>query len=127
MLQDKNAARIVVEVMPLTFQEELADMLAEFSGSNPDIQMRIIERENQESLARLRRGEIDLAIMRYEGEEEHLRVIPILSNKMILAVAGRRASSPSARPRRCTKSAWSCWPPMGCPPSARALSCGSTP
>ena len=73
--------------MPLTFQEELADMLAEFSGSNPDIQMRIIERENQESLARLRRGEIDLAIMRYEGEEEHLRVIPILSNKMILAVA----------------------------------------
>ncbi len=85
-LQSKNAAHMVVEVMPLTFQEEIADMLADFSQDHSEIRMRILEKENQETVTRLRRGEIDLGIMRYEGDDEQLRVIPMLSNRIILAV-----------------------------------------
>lgn len=83
----KMATNIVVEVMPLTFQYEIADMLAEFTRRNPDIRMRIIERENRETISRLKHNEIDLAIMRYEGKDDNLRIIPVLSNKMILAVS----------------------------------------
>lgn len=86
-IQAKKLVHIVAEVMPLTFQEEIADMLAEFSQSHPEIRMRIMERENQETLSRLKRGEIDIAILRYEGEDEYLRAIPVVSNKIILAVA----------------------------------------
>lgn len=82
-----NAAHIVVEVMPLTFQRELADMLAEFTRRNPDIRMRIIERENQDAVRRLKHKETDLVIMRYEGKDDQLTVVPIISNKMILAVS----------------------------------------
>ncbi|MCI8651505.1 MAG: LysR family transcriptional regulator [Oscillospiraceae bacterium] len=98
-LRGKKAAHMVVEVMPLTFQEEIADMLADFSQDHSEIHMRILEKENQETVARLKRGEIDLAIMRYEGEDEQLRVIPMFSNRIILAVgrnhplAGRNAVS----------------------------------
>ena len=98
-LRGKKAAHMVVEVMPLTFQEEIADMLADFSQDHSEIHMRILEMENQETVARLKRGEIDLAIMRYEGEDEQLRVIPMFSNRIILAVgrnhplAGRNAVS----------------------------------
>ena len=49
--------------------------------------MRIIERENQETISRLKRSEVDLAILRYEGKDEALRVIPLISNKLILAVS----------------------------------------
>lgn len=86
-IQAKKLVHIVAEVMPLTFQEEIADMLAEFSRNHPEIRMRIMERENQETLSRLKRGEIDIAILRYEGEDEYLRAIPVVSNKIILAVA----------------------------------------
>ena len=98
-LRGKKAAHMVVEVMPLTFQEEIADMLADFSQDHSEIHMRILEKENQETVARLKRGEIDLAIMRYEREDEQLRVIPMFSNRIILAVgrnhplAGRNAVS----------------------------------
>ena len=98
-LRGQKAAHMVVEVMPLTFQEEIADMLADFSQDHSEIHMRILEKENQETVARLKRGEIDLAIMRYEGEDEQLRVIPMFSNRIILAVgrnhplAGRNAVS----------------------------------
>ena len=98
-LRGKKAAHMVVEVMPLTFQEEIADMLADFSQDHSEIHMRILEKENQETVARLKRGEIDLAILRYEGEDEQLRVIPMFSNRIILAVgrnhplAGRNAVS----------------------------------
>ena len=96
-LHDKRAAGIVVEVMPLTFQHEIADMLAEFSRCNPDIHMRIIERENQETISRLKRSEVDLAILRYEGKDEALRVIPLISNKMILAVSKNHPLADRAR------------------------------
>lgn len=86
-LHARKTANIVAEVMPLTFQHDIADMLAEFSRCSPDIRMRIMERENQETINRLKRNEIDLAIMRYEGHDESLRVIPVLSNKIILAVS----------------------------------------
>lgn len=61
-------------------------MLADFSQDHSEIRMRIFEKENQETVTRLRRGEIDLGIMRYEGDDEQLRVIPMLSNRIILAV-----------------------------------------
>lgn len=86
-IQAQKMAHIVVEVMPLTFQKEIADMLAEFSQSHAEIRMRIMERENQETLSRLKRREIDVAIMRYEGEDENLKAIPVLSNKLVLAVS----------------------------------------
>lgn len=86
-IQAKRAVHIVAEVMPLTFQEDIADMLAEFARTHQEIRMQIMERENQETLARLKRREIDIAIMRYEGEDEYLRRIPVLSNRIILAVA----------------------------------------
>ena len=97
LLHDKRAAGIVVEVMPLTFQHEIADMLAEFSRCNPDIHMRIIERENQETISRLKRSEVDLAILRYEGRDDALRVIPLVANKMILAVSKNHPLAKKAR------------------------------
>lgn len=87
LIYGKRSGGIVVEVMPLTFQPEIAGMLAEFTRYNPDVQMRIIERENQETISRLKRNEIDLGIMRYDGQDESLRSIPVVSNKMILAVS----------------------------------------
>lgn len=87
VIRAKKASSMVVEVMPLTFQHELADMLAEFVRCNPDMRVRIMERENRDTIQSLKNGEIDLAIMRYEGNDEQLRVIPVVSNKMILAVS----------------------------------------